>query len=84
MSGTSPPASKPRPGAPPTARVYVVVEGEGTALVNGEAIPLAERDLVVVPSWAELRLAARRRLVLFGFSDKAAQEKLGLWREARG
>jgi gentisate 1,2-dioxygenase len=63
--------------------VYVVVEGEGTALVNGEAIPLAERDLVVVPSWAELRLAARRRLVLFGFSDKAAQEKLGLWREQR-
>ena len=61
--------------------VFVVVEGEGTARVEGEAIPLRPRDLLVVPSWRELVLEAGSDLVLFGYSDKAAQEKLGLWRE---
>ncbi len=63
--------------------VFVVVEGRGTALVDGQEFSLSERDLVVVPSWSELRLSATAPLTLFGFSDKAAQEKLGLWREAR-
>ena len=41
------------------------------------------RDLLVVPSWASLELSAGSDLVLFGYSDAAAQQKLGLWREAR-
>jgi gentisate 1,2-dioxygenase len=65
--------------------VLVVVEGRGTALVEGEAFPLEERDLLVVPSWRALRLRASGAgpLVLFGYSDRAAQEKLGLFREVR-
>jgi gentisate 1,2-dioxygenase len=30
-----------------------------------------------------LRLQADSQLILFGFSDKASQEKLGLYREMR-
>lgn len=62
--------------------VFVVAEGRGRAMVAGETIALAERDLLVVPSWSELTLHAESDLVLFGYSDRAAQEKLGLWREA--
>ncbi len=63
--------------------VFVVVEGSGTAEVEGQAFPLEERDLLVLPSWHALRLRATTRLVLFAYSDRAAQEKLGLFREAR-
>lgn len=63
--------------------VFTVVEGHGTALVGDREFALAERDLLVVPSWQALRLRAARRLILFGYSDRAAQEKLGLFREER-
>lgn len=62
--------------------VFVVVEGHGRAVIDGVAHDLTERDLLVVPSWAELVLEAGSELVLFGYSDRAAQEKLGLYRWA--
>ena len=38
----------------------------------------------VVPSWeAGLVLRAETELALFGYSDRAAQERLGLFREGR-
>ena len=72
-----------RPRRSTDGTVLVVVEGRGTARIEGVEYPLAERDLLVVPSWHALELRAATPLVLFGYSDKAAQEKLGLWREAR-
>lgn len=63
--------------------IFVVVEGEGTALVEGKEHRLAERDVLAVPSWNEVRIQAQTDLVLFGFSDKASQEKLNLYRELR-
>ena len=63
--------------------VLVVVEGRGAARVEGREFPLSERDLLVVPSWHALELRAESRLVLFGYSDRAAQEKLRLFREER-
>jgi gentisate 1,2-dioxygenase len=72
-----------RPRRSTDATVFVVVEGTGTAMVNGRSFDLAYRDLLVVPSWAELTLQADKDLVLFGYSDAAAQQRLGLWREAR-
>jgi gentisate 1,2-dioxygenase len=72
-----------RPRRATDAMVLVVVEGTGTASMDGIAHDLAPRDLLVVPSWVELTLSAGSELVLFGYSDAAAQQKLGLWREAR-
>jgi gentisate 1,2-dioxygenase len=63
--------------------VFVVVEGRGHARVGDEDFPLAERDILVVPSWRSLTLRAETELVLFGYSDRAAQEKLDLFREER-
>jgi gentisate 1,2-dioxygenase len=62
--------------------IYVVVEGHGTARIDGTELRLGPRDIFVVPSWRELVLEAQAELVLFGYSDKAAQEKLGLYRES--
>ena len=61
-----------------------MVEGRGTARVEGKDISLAVRDTIVVPSWRELVLSAETDLVLFGYSDRTAQEKLGLFREHLG
>ena len=64
--------------------VFVVVEGQGSACVDNKTIALQARDTLVVPSWRELILQADTDLVLFGYSDRTAQEKLGLFREHRG
>lgn len=61
--------------------VFVVVEGEGTALINGEELSLSERDVFAIPSWNEVRFSASKDLMLFAFSDKASQEKLNLYKE---
>jgi gentisate 1,2-dioxygenase len=61
--------------------VFVVVEGAGVATIAGQEIQLKQRNIFTTPSWHELRLSAAQDLVLFGFSDRAAQEKLRLYRE---
>lgn len=61
--------------------IFVVVEGEGMAVIEGEEITLRPRDILVVPSWKRIFFHATRQLVLFGYSDKVCQEKLNLFRE---
>jgi len=63
--------------------VVSVVEGRGKALIGGEAFEFEPRDTFVVPSWSDLRLEATDECVLFSFSDRPAQQALGLWREKR-
>jgi gentisate 1,2-dioxygenase len=66
--------------------IFVVVEGSGTMRVRGVSSAdhkLGLKDVVVVPSWHEVVIEADEELVLFGLSDKAAQEKLKLYREER-
>jgi gentisate 1,2-dioxygenase len=62
--------------------IHVVVEGAGTLFIDGKLFALSPGEIVVVPSWAERRITADSDLVLFSYSDRATQEKLGLWREA--
>jgi gentisate 1,2-dioxygenase len=64
--------------------VFVCVEGEGETRVGDRVLPWEEHDIFVVPSWASHTHHASAESVLFSFSDRAVQEKLGLWREARG
>ncbi len=63
--------------------IYLCLEGEGTAEIGGEEFPFSRNDIFVVPSWALLRLHARRETVLFSYSDRPVQQVLGLWRELR-
>jgi gentisate 1,2-dioxygenase len=68
--------------------VYAAIEGEGRALVETDAgtVTLAwkPKDIFVIPCWMAHRLEAGTDSVLFSFSDRAAQEKLGIWAERRG
>jgi gentisate 1,2-dioxygenase len=69
--------------------VYAAVEGRGRTTVtdaDGKAHVLAwgPRDTFVVPSWLSHVHEADEDSTLFSFSDRPAQEKLGLFREARG
>jgi len=64
--------------------VFAVAEGRGKAIVGSETFALSPQDVFVAPSWAWRKITAEDDLVLFTFSDRPVQEKLGLWREERG
>ena len=61
--------------------INVVVEGSGTLFIDDQPYPLTPGQIIVIPSWSERRYAADSDLILFSYSDRATQEKLGLWRE---
>ena len=60
-----------------------VVDGDGEAFVGDAAYTLQPRDMFVAPSWIPVRFTAAQDLVLFSFSDRGMQRKLGFWRERR-
>ena len=64
--------------------IYCVVEGHGKTQVGTETLAWGPRDVFVLPSWSRHSHTALADAVLFSFSDRVAQEKLGLWRERRG
>jgi gentisate 1,2-dioxygenase len=61
--------------------VYCVVEGRGSIEIGGLRHEFAPHDVFVVPSWEPHRFRAASDCVLFSYSDRAAQEALGFWRE---
>ncbi len=61
--------------------VFCVVEGQGGVDIGETHFDLAPRDVFVVPSWEHYRFGARADCVIFSYSDRAAQEALGFWRE---
>ena len=65
--------------------IVVVAEGKATAMIGGQSVALAPRDVLVVPNWCwrSFRAEEDGGCFLFCCSDRAAQEKLGLWREER-
>ena len=62
--------------------VYCVVEGRGSAEIGSARFELSPHDVFVVPSWEIHHFSATTDCVLFSYSDRAAQEALGFWREA--
>ena len=63
--------------------VFIAVEGRGTIAVGARRFDIEAHDIVVVPGWLAYTLHADDDLVLFSYSDRVAQEKLGLFREQR-
>ena len=60
-----------------------MVEGCGELRVGEQHFAIVPHDIVVVPGWMAYTLHAAEDLVLFSYSDRVAQEKLGLFREQR-
>jgi len=63
--------------------VFLVLEGRGRVEVGSEVFDLAPRDIFVIPGWMSYTLRATEDLVVFSYSDRVAQEKLGFFREQR-
>jgi gentisate 1,2-dioxygenase len=61
--------------------VCCVVEGQGSVQFGAVRLEFAPHDVFVVPSWEIRRLSAATDCVIFSYSDRAAQEALGFWRE---
>jgi gentisate 1,2-dioxygenase len=63
------------------ATVYCAVEGRGVTHIADKAFEWQAHDVFVAPSWSTVRHEAAADAVLFSFSDRPAQQALGLWRE---
>jgi gentisate 1,2-dioxygenase len=61
--------------------VFCPVEGYGRVEIGEVRFDFGPHDVFVVPSWEPYRFVAERECVLFSYSDRAAQEALGFWRE---
>lgn len=72
-----------RPYRSSDSMVFVAVEGHGQIEVEGQRFDLAPHDIVVVPGWLRYTLQAADDFVVFSYSDRVAQEKLGFFREQR-
>jgi gentisate 1,2-dioxygenase len=70
-----------RPMRSTDGMIHVVVEGSGALTIDGKDFPLRPGEIVVSPCWSRRVLSADSDLVLFSYSDRAAQQKLRLWRE---
>lgn len=66
------------------ATVFACAEGKGRSHVGDTVLEWGARDVFVVPSWQPVVHEADGDAVLFSYSDRPVQEKLGLWRERRG
>jgi gentisate 1,2-dioxygenase len=64
--------------------VYSVAEGKGKVRIGSEEFAFEPKDTFVVPPWHAASIEAAGECVLFSFSDRPAQQALGLWREQRG
>jgi gentisate 1,2-dioxygenase len=66
------------------ATVFVAMEGSGRSRIGDEDFAWGPKDIFVVPSWKAVTHEADAESVLFSFSDRPVQEKIGVWREDRG
>ena len=68
--------------------VYSVTEGSGRTIFgegdDTQIIEWQKQDIFVIPCWYPHQIEADDDAVIFSFSDKVVQTKLGLYRERRG
>lgn len=65
------------------ATVFSVVEGRGYSVIGGQRFDWKPRDTFVAPSWATVTHHPDPESVIFSFSDRVCQQKLGIFREQR-
>jgi len=83
MIRTLPAGFSTKPYRSTDSMVFACVEGRGRIETGGKVLDLEPHDVAVVPGWAPYTLAADERWTLFSYSDRAAEEKLGFFREQR-
>jgi gentisate 1,2-dioxygenase len=66
------------------ASIFVAMEGTGRTEVGDSTLAWGPKDIFVVPSWRPVVHEADSDSVLFSFSDRPVQERIGVWREDRG
>ncbi len=66
-----------------SSTVFVCTEGKGKTVVGGQTFEWGPKDIFVVPSWEKHTHEATEESVLFSYSDRGVQEKLGFWREQK-
>ncbi len=66
------------------ATVFTCSEGRGRSRIGDVVVEWGPGDIFVAPSWRPVVHEPDEESVLFSYSDRPVQEKLGLWREARG
>ncbi len=72
-----------RPYRATDGAVFNVAQGRCRLFTAGNTHELQTRDSFVVPPWEACHFEADEDCLLFSFSDRAAQEALGYWREQR-
>jgi len=70
-----------QPSRATDATIFCAVEGRGTTTIGDTTFNWLPRDIFVAPSWHPVSHRAAEDSVLFSFSDRPAQEALGIWRE---
>jgi gentisate 1,2-dioxygenase len=70
-----------RPQRSTEGAVFNVAQGECRVELAGVMHTVLPHDSFVVPPWEPFRFEADGEALLFSFSDRAAQEVLGYWRE---
>ena len=76
--------SRPDQVAAQRARFEAAMDDDfNTPQALGVLFDLAPHDVAVVPGWTTYTLAGVDEAVVFSYSDRAAQEKLGFFREQR-
>ena len=75
-----PKSFKSKPYRSTNSTIYACVEGRGTTKVGDTELDWTPGDVFVVPSWKTHTHHAAEEAVLFGISDRPAQEALELAR----
>src|SRR4029079_5294934 len=83
MARLLPPGVRTAPYRSTDSAVCAVVEGCAEVEIAGARFDVSPRDVFVVPGWMLYTIRADEDLVLFSYSDRAAQDKLGFFREQR-
>ena len=78
-----PPGNHPGMHRTETVDYVIVLEGEIAIELDGKTYTACESDIVAIPSWVKKKVRATKDAIFFTMSDRAAQEKLGFYREER-
>lgn len=63
--------------------VMHVVEGSGEITIDNQVMVFQAKDVIAIPGWQWRHIKPSQDCFLFFFSDRAAHEKLGFFREQR-